>query len=164
MPEGTKNDAEKLRFDLIPPEFERAIADILTYGAAKYEDRNWEKGMDWSRPYAALRRHLNAWQMGEIIDPESGRPHLVSVLANAMFLYIYEMRSIGNDNVHISQDRGQVGDVQRGEEDRPEELRTPLGWESLDDFIRKIRSLGEFRGFEGKFGEVLTHFRPDVQG
>ena len=73
---GKRYDAGKLRFDLIPAEWETALAEVLTRGAAKYAERNWEKGMSWSRCYAAVRRHLNAFWRGEDIDKESGLNHL----------------------------------------------------------------------------------------
>ena len=42
---GTKNDGGKLRYDLIPPRALEALAYVYTIGAAKYSDRNWEKGI-----------------------------------------------------------------------------------------------------------------------
>lgn len=71
-----KWDSEKVRFDLIParPLFE--IAEILTFGAKKYGDRNWESGFRWGRLFAACMRHLWAWWGGEEFDQESGRSHL----------------------------------------------------------------------------------------
>ena len=96
--EGVKFDQGKLRMDLLPPEVETAIARILTDGADKYGSRNWEHGMAWSRPYAALRRHLIAWWSGEDTDPESGHSHLWHVLTNAAFLVAYEQRNIGKDD------------------------------------------------------------------
>lgn len=59
--EGVKFDSGKLRMDLLPTDALEALARILTDGADKYGARNWEKGMAWSRPYAALLRHLLAW-------------------------------------------------------------------------------------------------------
>jgi hypothetical protein len=73
---GKTYDAGKLRFDLIPPEWESALAAVLTKGAEKYADRNWEKGLSWSRRYASVRRHLNAFWAGEDLDKETGLPHL----------------------------------------------------------------------------------------
>lgn len=64
----------------------------------KTGERNWERGMAWSRPYAALRRHLIAWWSGQDTDPESGHSHLWHVLTNAAFLVAYEQRGIGEDD------------------------------------------------------------------
>ena len=58
--EGKKFDVDKARYDLIPPEIEEAIAQVLSFGASKYGSRNWELGMDWGRPDAAMRRHNRA--------------------------------------------------------------------------------------------------------
>jgi hypothetical protein len=43
---GRKYDTNKLRMDLIPPEALTSLGRILTFGAVKYDSRNWEKGMD----------------------------------------------------------------------------------------------------------------------
>jgi len=94
MNEGKKNDIGKMRFDLITPEMEEALAEILTHGATKYEDRNWEKGIKYSRIYAALRRHLNAWSRGRIYDQESGLRHLNHALCCLAFLVTYEARNM----------------------------------------------------------------------
>ena len=94
---GTKFDEGKLRMDLITPEMEEVLADILTYGTIKYEDRNWEKGIKYHRVYGALRRHLLAWLKGEEIDKESGRSHLDHALCNLAFLVTYERRGMGKE-------------------------------------------------------------------
>lgn len=94
MNEGIKNDEGKMRFDLIVPEMEEALARILTYGASKYEDRNWERGIKYSRVYAAMRRHLNSWLSGECLDPESLHPHLEHAFCCLAFLVTYERRGM----------------------------------------------------------------------
>lgn len=89
---GIKHDTGKLRLDLIPPEVTRALGEVLTFGAAKYGDRNWEEGIAPDRVYAALQRHLLAWREGEAIDPESGMPHVAHALTNAAMLLTLEKR------------------------------------------------------------------------
>lgn len=96
--EGRKDDDAKARMDLIPPELLFAVADILTYGAAKYGDRNWEKGMKWGRVFGALMRHLWAWWAREGVDPETGRSHLWHAACCLAFLIAYEERRIGDDD------------------------------------------------------------------
>ena len=96
--EGIKFDEDKVRLDLIPPEMIFAVGTILTYGAKKYEDRNWELGMKWSRPYGALMRHMWAWWGGEKLDKETGHSHLWHALCCIAFLVTYEERSIGTDD------------------------------------------------------------------
>ena len=88
---GLKYDGDKARFDLIEPEFEEDIANILTAGANKYAPNSWQHVEDGNnRYYAALRRHLNAWRKGEKIDQESGMSHLAHVACNVMFLMHFE--------------------------------------------------------------------------
>ena len=43
---GMKYDSGKPRYDLLPPELLEEAAKVLTFGAQKYEPRNWEAGMD----------------------------------------------------------------------------------------------------------------------
>lgn len=100
--QGVKYDQAKLRLDLVPPEALTGLASVLTYGDTKYNPdgtnpRNWEKGMDWGRVYAALQRHLLSYWSGTDIDAESGLPHLHHALANLAFLTTYQERNIGQD-------------------------------------------------------------------
>jgi hypothetical protein len=96
--EGRKFDGDKARYDLIPPEIEDAIAKVLTFGASKYGERNWELGMRWGRPYAALRRHMAAWWQGEDTDPETGMSHLWHAACCIAFLTAFEARGVGTDD------------------------------------------------------------------
>lgn len=88
---GQKFDADKLRYDLLPAEFEEAVAKVLTHGAKKYAPNNWQLVENpQERYYAALRRHIAAWRMGEKIDKESGLSHLSHAATNIMFLLYFE--------------------------------------------------------------------------
>jgi len=97
-PEGKKFDGGKNRLDLVPPEIVLAIGDILTFGAEKYGDRNWERGMNWSRVYGAMMRHMMAWWSGESHDPETGKSHLWHASCCMAFLVTYEQREVGKDD------------------------------------------------------------------
>lgn len=56
-------------------------------GAEKYGENSWRTLPDyWKRYKAALLRHLTAIDNGELIDAESGLPHIDHVLCNAVFL------------------------------------------------------------------------------
>ena len=79
---GIKHDQGKNRLELVPPEAIEAIGRVLTHGANKYEDRNWEKGMPLERVYGACQRHLQRWASGVDLDPDSGLPHLEHALCN----------------------------------------------------------------------------------
>ena len=88
---GTRYDADKPRFDLIPAYPMMELAKVYTMGAKKYDDRNWEKGMSWSKVIASLQRHLWKFQGGEDIDEESGLNHMVHVAWNAFTLIQYSL-------------------------------------------------------------------------
>jgi len=96
--EGKKFDQNKLPYHLLPPELLEGVATVLQFGAAKYAPRNWELGMSWSRPFAALMRHMWAWWRGEQTDPETGYSHLWHAGCCVAFLIAYEQRKIGADD------------------------------------------------------------------
>lgn len=93
MTEGKKNDDGKLRYDLIPPEALKGTAAILTFGARKYSDRNWEQGIAYGRVYAALQRHLWAWWGKEERDHETGLSHLHHAACCIAFLQTFVERN-----------------------------------------------------------------------
>lgn len=107
-PEGRKDDSGKIRMELLPPELLFSVSTILTFGAKKYEDRNWEKGMSWGRVFGALMRHLWAWWGGKgpttksfllgELDEETGHSHLWHAGCCLAFLIAYEERQIGTDD------------------------------------------------------------------
>ena len=85
--EAKKYDQNKTRMDLVPLSVMENLAKILTMGAEKYGENNWQELPDfWKRYKAALLRHLTAIDKGELIDSESGLPHIDHVLCNAAFL------------------------------------------------------------------------------
>lgn len=86
---GARYNHNKTRYDLIPLSTLKDCADVFSYGANKYAEWNWAKGMKWSVPYACALRHLQAWYEGEDTDPESGLPHLGHVMCNLVMLSHY---------------------------------------------------------------------------
>lgn len=87
-----KFDSDKPRMSLVDPDFIKGLADILTFGAQKYEADNW-KLLDRKELYRykdALLRHMYAYLGGELTDEESGRPHLDCVAFNLMALRYFE--------------------------------------------------------------------------
>lgn len=95
---GVKHDGGKDPWHLMPWDAARGIAKVLAFGAGKYGERNWEKGMAWSRCFAALQRHLTAWWEGRPSDPETGYSHLWHAGCCILFLIAYELRGIGEDD------------------------------------------------------------------
>jgi hypothetical protein len=90
MSTGYKKDAGKLRYDLIPPEPMKRVAEVYTMGAGKYSPHNWRRGMAWSRVIGAAQRHLEAFRAGTSVDPIDGQHVLASVVWCALALMEYE--------------------------------------------------------------------------
>lgn len=96
--EGRKDDQGKPRMELLPGDALNEIAKVLSFGAAKYTSRNWERGMKWGRPFGALMRHMWAWWQGEDKDAETGLSHLAHAACCILFLLSYELRKTGEDD------------------------------------------------------------------
>ncbi len=96
--EGVKYDENKVRLDLTPTEAIWALGEVLTYGAKKYGEYNYLKGMAWHRLFGAALRHLWAWWGREDNDPESKLPHLYHALACIAILITYEKTKKGTDD------------------------------------------------------------------
>ena len=95
---GIRYDSNKVRMELLDPVALEGLAAVLTFGAKKYADHNWAKGMKWSRVTGSLLRHLFKFISGEDIDQESGLPHVDHVMCNAMFLCNYFRRQKAYDD------------------------------------------------------------------
>lgn len=91
---GAKKDDGKPRWELLPYDAVEGAVHILTFGAKKYDARNWEKGIAYGRVFGAIMRHLWKWWHGENIDLESGRSHLDHALCELLFLSAYEKRGL----------------------------------------------------------------------
>lgn len=72
---GIKHDEGKTKFHLLIPEFVKGVADVMTKGADKYSEWNYLH-LDKERIIGAHHRHMNAYQRGELNDPETGLSHL----------------------------------------------------------------------------------------
>lgn len=82
---GVKPEAHHL----VPVEALAEVARIYGLGAEKYAAHNWRKGYEWSKSYASLQRHAQAFWGGEDLDPEFGTKHLGHVIFHAMSLMVF---------------------------------------------------------------------------
>lgn len=87
---GARYNDGKIDFSLLPLCTLEDEIRVWMYGQEKYAAFNWAKGMDWSIPFACALRHLSAWQSGEIVDQESGLPHLAHAMCNLRMLTLYD--------------------------------------------------------------------------
>ena len=90
--------ASKPRLELLPGAALEQIAEVLTFGAAKYDANNWCRGARWGRYYAALLRHLFAWWRAEDRDAETGLSHLAHAGCCLLFLMEYQRNGWGTDD------------------------------------------------------------------
>jgi len=100
-----KYNDNKPMMSLIRPEFQLALAEALTYGYTKYDEKrgdlqNYLKGdgFHYSTIIDSLERHLNAFKSGVDKDEESGLDHLALAAANLMFLHTYSKSKKGIDD------------------------------------------------------------------
>ena len=108
--EGLRFNDQKTRHDLIPEFAQEQYARVLTEGATKYAERNWERGMAWTTVLASLKRHVSAFERGEDLDPETGLLHTAHIMCNAAFLtQYYKIYPQGDDRPHHYLDMPKVG-------------------------------------------------------
>lgn len=86
----------KGRYDLISPFMLEELAKWLELGAAKYEERNWEKGgIPFSRYFDSALRHLIKFQMG--MEDEN---HLAAAIFNIMaIIHFRRLGLLEDDNM-----------------------------------------------------------------
>lgn len=88
---GVKKDGEKDRWDLLPYGPVAEVVKVLTFGARKYSDDNWQQVPQARKRYfAAAMRHLVAWFRGERYDPESKIHHLAHAVCCLLFLMWFD--------------------------------------------------------------------------
>jgi hypothetical protein len=104
---ANKSDKDKLRMSLYPIEVIDEDLKVLEFGAKRYGEYNWRKGMAWTRLWDAMWRHLRAVREGEFVDPDSGLSHLAHARVSAAFLFEYIRLGIGVNDL-----RGNVEDVE----------------------------------------------------
>ena len=76
---GARRDVRmgKGRYDLLPVAAIRRLAELMERGAVKYGERNFEKGMPFSRYLDSAARHLF-----QALDGQTDEDHLAAVLFN----------------------------------------------------------------------------------
>lgn len=96
---GVKYDEGKPSFALIPWDAMFEVARVFTEGAKKYEPRNWEKGLAYSRVFSSTQRHLTSWfQHRETYDPDGTSLRQISqAVWGCLVLLAYELR--GRDDL-----------------------------------------------------------------
>lgn len=71
---GGQKGVKLERFDLIPTGPLAELAEHYGVGASKYANHQWRNGYEWSKSYAAMVRHQNAFWAGYDYDVCSNDP------------------------------------------------------------------------------------------
>lgn len=101
---GVKFDSEKADMSLLSSYALEAIAAVMTKGKTKYGADNWRGGIAFSRLFAAVQRHLLAYNRGETKDPETGLSHLAHASCGLMMMLEFEATCPNlNDLYHCKQ-------------------------------------------------------------
>lgn len=169
---GLRFNQGKTRHDLVPAFAQDQYARVLTKGAEKYAERNWEKGMPWSKVTASLKRHIAAFERGEDVDPETGLLHMAHVMCNAAFLVEYYNIFPQGDDRPIQQLRmPKIGlDIDEvladwvGHWTRYHGQEVPETWNFDKDISAKFESLKDDREFwmsiPARVPAASLHFEP----
>lgn len=90
MSQGYRDDIGKTRYDLVPTDSLKGVADVFTWACTArkppYPERGWERGLALSRHFSAMMRHAwNFWR-GLDLDPDSNLPTVDHMVCDAMML------------------------------------------------------------------------------
>lgn len=101
---GIKHDSEKSRPELIPAIALEEEAKVWAFGAKKYEDFNWAKGLKLMRILGAILRHTMAIMAGVDRDLDSGHLHAAHIRCNAAMLiyFFYQNRPELDDRLKLN--------------------------------------------------------------
>lgn len=105
---GFKLDTGKPEYHHIPPEALEAVAEVFAFGARKYSDYNYRQGMDHSRIFNALMRHMWAYWRGEDTDADSQKSHLAHAGCCILMLLQYKIENVGKDNRYLTDNKNKI--------------------------------------------------------
>lgn len=96
---GIKASIGKRPLHLLPRDAIEAVADVMALGAARYGDRNWERGLSVSDLVRAADGHLWDWflRRNDGRDPQFGTSHLAHAACCVLFLLAHELRGLPDD-------------------------------------------------------------------
>jgi hypothetical protein len=142
----------KLRYDLLDPYAIQELVRVFTFGAKKYADHNWKKGMKWSKILASLKRHIAEFEMGTEIDPESKCHHMALAAWNALALVTYsQIYPQGDDRPHAYLNYPKVGlDIDEVLCDWVGAWCQKFGYEIPDSWSFSYQTYDHFKSMEGK--------------
>lgn len=101
---GTKIDTT-----LVPYELIASAAIGLNYGALKYSERNFERGLSYRTLLGSIERHTRAMMDGEFMDGPSNLPHHALLASSVAMLCHNIMQNRVIENLPPTKDGMSVG-------------------------------------------------------
>lgn len=86
MEQGSRYNAGKLKWSLVPFSALIPMVEVLMFGAKKYAPNNWKKGLPYTEICESLLRHTYSFLAGQNRDKESKLLEVGHILCNAVFL------------------------------------------------------------------------------
>lgn len=102
---ASRYNSGKLKWSLVDFDSLEDMVRVLEFGANKYSEHNWKKGLKTTEVFESTMRHLVAYMKGEDLDPESGLPHTGHIMCNAMFLSYMSMFKKDCDTRYIDKNK-----------------------------------------------------------
>ena len=104
FPGGAVRDTTegKIRWDLLPIESLKRVAEHYTEGAKKYNDNNWKKGITTERFIESAQRHFSEYLLGRAFPEEEiyrEEDHLSATIFNILGIIYNEERRISVDAI-----------------------------------------------------------------
>lgn len=95
---GIRENKGKPRWGLVDFDSLEDMVRVLEFGADKYGDGNWQKGLLTVEVCESMLRHIFAYLRGENKDDQSGISHIGHIQCNAMFLAYMDKKKPEMDN------------------------------------------------------------------
>jgi hypothetical protein len=87
------------RYDLIPPEFVRRLAQRMAYGAAKHGENNYQRGVGDAAFHRDRVNHLIEHVL-KYVAGDREKDHLAAVAANAAMLMWLDSHTVSGEQGH----------------------------------------------------------------
>lgn len=95
---GGQKGMKECQVGALDPQAIWQVGLVAGFGNKKYARYNFAKGYKWSLSYDALQRHLMQFWNGEMVDSESGLPHLAHAGWHCLALLTFTLRGRGTDD------------------------------------------------------------------
>lgn len=82
---GLRYNEGKLPWHLVDFRALKSMVEVLEYGAKKYAEDQWKKGLSLKEIRDSFIRHMIEWNSGQEIDSESGKSHIGHMMCNLLF-------------------------------------------------------------------------------